>query len=254
MHSAPNNFEIVQTLRRMSVNLCAGAVLLMTCVPLSFAQQPGQPIFSSPEKASDALFAAVRSNDEPSITRILGGNKELATSGDEQEDKRDRRQFVEKYQEMHRFATEPGGTMVLYIGAENWPFPLPLAAKDGRWYFDSDAGAEEIFFRQIGENETTAITTCRALSSGSQQLNKLPTPLHGYRFRAIPDQRAGGTSHTFMFVAYPAEYRSSGVMTFIATPDGHVYEQDLGPDTAKLAISLSQWQPDADWHLVDSDR
>ena len=258
------------------------AALLITCVQAAFGQKSIQPTFGSAEQASDALFAAVRNNNEQTIARILGGAKELVSSGNELDDKRDRERFVQKYGEMHRLVREADGTMFLYIGAENWPFPIPLASKNGRWYFDSDAGADEIFFRQIGENETTAIVTCRVLAlDGQQASSKVPVdasidlyarslmraqggnavktstteagppPFHGYRFRVVPQRGTGSTSSKYVFVAYPAEYRSSGVMTFVATQDGNVYEQDLGPETAKLANSINRWTPDANWHLVE---
>jgi len=64
---------------------------------------------------------------------------------------------------MHRFVQEPGGVTALYVGAENWPFPIPLVSRGGVWRFDADAGSNEIRFRRIGENEVTAIGICHAL-------------------------------------------------------------------------------------------
>jgi hypothetical protein len=55
----------------------------------------------------------------------------------------------------------------------------------------------------------------------------------------------------FAFIAYPAEYRSSGVMTFIAGPNGVVYEKDLGPETAKIATSMTRYNPDPSWRLAE---
>jgi len=68
---------------------------------------------------------------------------------------------VQKYAEMHRWVREAHGGMVLYIGAENWPFPIPLVSRNGVWRFDSDAGTHEIRYRRIGENEMTAIALAR---------------------------------------------------------------------------------------------
>jgi hypothetical protein len=56
----------------------------------------------------------------------------------------------------------------------------------------------------------------------------------------------------FAFLAYPAQYRSSGVMTFIVASDGIVYQKDLGPETATLARALRQYDPDASWHPVEA--
>ena len=99
--------------------------------------------FSSPWKASSALFQAVQNSDEEALERILGAGKEVTSSSDEIEDKLERERFSEKYQEMHRLVREPAGSTVLYIGAENWPFPIPLVSKDGVRFFDSDTGTAE---------------------------------------------------------------------------------------------------------------
>ncbi len=64
---------------------------------------------------------------------------------------------------MHRWVRESGGIETLYIGAENWPFPVPLVSRNGVWRFDSKAGFDEILFRRIGENEVTAIGMCDTL-------------------------------------------------------------------------------------------
>jgi hypothetical protein len=129
----------------------------------------------------------------------------------------DRDLFVQKYQEMHRLSGEPDGPVTLYIGAENWPFPIPLIKENGTWRFDSDAGKKEVLFRRIGENELVAITG------------------------------PGG----FTVVAYPAEYRSSGVMTFIVREKGFVYEKDLGANTAALASTMAAFHKNAAWRAAE---
>src|SRR5271156_329295 len=126
----------------------------------SFAQDSQPKEFSSPGEACDALFQAAQKKDEPALEAILGAGKEVTSSSDEVEDKLEREQFTRKYQEMHRLVQELDGTTVLYIGAENWPFPIPLVTKNGAWYFDSSTGAQEILFRRIGENEAVAIQVC----------------------------------------------------------------------------------------------
>src|SRR5947208_1163316 len=90
------------------------------------AQQAPQPTFSSAAEATQSLFQAVQSNNEETIANILGGPTELTTSPDKGQDKADRELFVQKYQEMHRLGLEPDGSVTLYIGAENWPFPIPV--------------------------------------------------------------------------------------------------------------------------------
>jgi hypothetical protein len=112
-------------------------------------------------QASKALVDAEHNNDEKAMLEVLGPDaKQIVRSGDPTEDERNRATFVNKYELMHRFVPEPGGT-VLYIGAENWPFPVPLAKHGDQWYFDTEAGKHEILFRRIGYNELSAIRVCR---------------------------------------------------------------------------------------------
>src|SRR6202162_1088 len=125
--------------------LAAAAILLAGCFSLpSMAQQPGQKTFSSPEDASQALVTAAQSNDEKAMLDILGAEgKQIVSSGDDAEDAESRANFVRKYQEMHRLAKEPDGSTALFIGAENWPTPIPLLNKGKAWYFDTEVGKKE---------------------------------------------------------------------------------------------------------------
>src|SRR6267378_4166047 len=80
-----------------------------------------------------------------------------------------RTRFTTKYEEMHRFVTEPNGTVTLVVGAENWPLPIPLVNKNGAWYFDTLGGKDEILFRRIGKNELAAIQACSDLVDAQKQ-------------------------------------------------------------------------------------
>lgn len=233
--------------------------------------------FSSPADAGQNLFKAVQANDEHAIDNILGGPTDLASSGDEALDKADRQMFVQKYQEMHRVAREGDGSMMLYIGAENWPFPVPIVQKGGVWRFDSAAGQKEVLFRRIGDNELTAITSCHEFvadenqnrsnpagsPTGTKMAGNFPASLvskaaaksggghralyHGYYFHVSAGRPNGG----FILVAYPAEYRSSGVMTFVITEKNQVYEKDLGPNTSAIAGAMTNFHKDASWQDAD---
>jgi hypothetical protein len=140
------------------------AVLALGYAQVCLAGSPSQTTFPSAEAGSRALFLAVQQHDEQALTKILGAGKDLISSDDEVQDGLDRQQFIQKYQEMHRLARDPDGDTVLYIGAANWPFPIPLESKDGVWRFDPDAGRQEVLFRWIGENEIAVIETCRYLA------------------------------------------------------------------------------------------
>src|SRR6266480_4759939 len=151
------------------VALAVSALLTLGYARLSFGQRSEPKTFSSPGEASNALFQAVKNEDEQALAAILGAGKEVTSSSDEVEDKLERERFGQKYQEMHRLVREPDGSTVLYIGAENWPFPIPLVSKNGVWYFDSDTGKQEILFRTIGENEAVAIQVCDTFARAGKQ-------------------------------------------------------------------------------------
>jgi Protein of unknown function (DUF2950) len=263
-------------------------MLIAASPRLCFARHSGPQRFSSPEEASHALFAAAKNDDDRALMQVLGAGRELVSLEDKTQDKLEREQFLTKYQEMHRLVREPDQTTVLYIGAENWPFPVPLVSRNGTWSFDAKTGMREVLFRRIGENETKALDACRALAAakrGSKTTltgEKTDKPIstlianqtndgstnqhgetfryHGYYFRILGDREndaAGGASSdlssdkTTFIVAYPIEYRKSGVMTFIVSGDDVGYQKDLGPNTAKLAEAIATYKPNRTWHPAE---
>ena len=298
------------------LHLATVAILLAGCIGArSMAQQKGQKTFPSPEAASSALITAIQNNDEKTMLEILGPDgKEIVSSGDDVEDREHRANFVKRYQEMHRLVNEPDGTTTLYIGMRNWPAPIPLVNKSGSWYFDTDAGKQEILFRRIGRNEISTIHVCRELVAAqkeyfstqhnqyAQQIfsdegqhnglywkvaegepqspigplvasavaegyikgrNVAPTPYRGYLYHVLTRQgksAPGGAKNYivnakmtegFAFIAYPAMYRSSGVMTFIVGPDGVVYEKDLGQKTEVLGKAVKEFNPNSSWRKTE---
>jgi hypothetical protein len=255
-------------LRRPTAGASLIACTLLVAGKLCLAgPASSQTTFKSPDEASRALVSALQRHDEPAVTEILGGGSELSASDDEGVDTLERERFVQKYQQMHRWAREPDGVRTLYIGAENWPFPIPLVSHNGAWRFDSRGGAEEIRFRRIGENEVTAIGMCDTLvkaethpgtDSEADRLVKTRLPnveetrkpllFHGYYFHILSKGKG------FAAIAYPAMYRSSGVMTFVVTQDGSVLEKNLGPTTANIAGAMTRFHPDATWTSAASAR
>jgi hypothetical protein len=132
---------------------------------------PGDPVvqqtFESPEKAASALAQAAESGGANALVLILGEDaKALVTTGDAVSDKAELQAFASKYQQMNRWVEMSDGSRVLYIGADNFAFPVPLAKNtSGRWYFDGVAGAEEIRARDIGRSELLAIDACAVLAN-----------------------------------------------------------------------------------------
>jgi hypothetical protein len=310
------NLNIDKGYRAMVRELAALAILLAGCFPAcALAQQPGQKTFSSAEEASSALVSPMQSNNEKALLELLGPDgKRIISSGDEIEDLHTRANFVQRYLEMHRLVDEPDGTTVLYIGAKNWPTPIPLVHNASGWYFDTEAGKREILYRRIGRNEMSAIRVCQELAAAEHEYHDTqhsqyaqaifsdegqhnglywkvasgepqspigplvanavaqgyapgrsgaPTPYRGYYFHILTMQgrhAPGGSkqyivdgkmTEGFAFLAYPAEYRSSGVMTFIVGSDGVVYQRDLGKETDAIANSMKKYDPDSNWRKAE---
>jgi hypothetical protein len=286
-------------------------------IPPAHAQQANEKTFATPGEAVQALYTAAQDNDQTALSAIFGKNAgDLLHSGDEVADKKAGENFLRRYGEMHRMVVEPDGTATLYIGAENWPFPISIVKNtSGAWFFDTERGKQEILYRRVGTNENDAIEICKALvqaqreyassvragesskhyamkfisddgkenglywkasdgkpaspigpliaDAASQGYSDKAAPFHGYYFRILTKQGAsskgvakdyavnGDLVRGFAFVAYPAQYRNSGVMTFIVNQDGIVYQKDLGPDTQSTASAMTEYNPDNTWDPVD---
>ncbi len=318
----PNSqsYKPTETRRWNFVPLVGAVLALALVVPRAHAQQGNEKTFGSPGDAVLALYNAAKANDNQALDAIFGSNaKEILQTGDAVADKKMATDFVRRYDQMHRVVIEPDQTATLYVGAENWPMPIPLVKNSGgAWYFDTESGKKEILYRRIGTNENDAIevldtlvaaqheyaTTVQegdkakhyagkflsddgkhnglywktsdnetpspigpllvqAAGQGYNMQQGKPEPFHGYYYRILTAQGAAakGGAHSYLvngeltkgfaFVAYPAEYRNSGVMTFIVNADGVVYEKDLGPDTATLAGGMAEYNPDKTWAKVD---
>lgn len=146
--------------------LLVGAGNVRNCL----AQSAGQKTFKTPQVAADALVQAAKDRNKETALSILGaGGNEVLFSGDPEEDARKHQLFVDKYQQMHRFVTVGKHTDILYIGAENWPLPIPLVKGKEGWYFDTEGAKREILFRRIGENELSAISVCLAIVAAQNE-------------------------------------------------------------------------------------
>ncbi len=284
------------------------------------AQPSNEKTFASPGDAVLALYNAAKTSDGKAADAIFGSNAgDILHTGDKVADDNMRTNFVTRYDQMHRVVLEPDGNVTLYVGADNWPFPIPIVKSgNGSWYFDTESGKKEILYRRIGRNENDAIDILHSLVDAQRDYladthdgdktrhyaakfistegkqdglywktsdNDPPSPIgpllvsaagegynmqqgkaapyHGYYYRILTKQGAaakggardymvnGELTKGFAFVAYPAEYRNSGVVTFIVNQDGVVYEKDLGADTAKIAGAMTEYNPDSSWSPSD---
>jgi hypothetical protein len=294
--------------------LVIGVVQLKT-TKLALAKDT-QMTFQSPSDAGAALAQAVQSGNELAVAQILGlDTKALLTTGEKEADLAALKIFASKYERMNRWVDMTDGSRVLYIGADNFAFPVPLTKNSsGRWHFDAVAGAQEIRARDIGRNELLTIDACSELADAQQMyiavtdsgafaqriistpgkqdglywpasdtqnesplasLSELPDsslpslspdqPLvvDGYVLRVLTaqgdDAPGGAMSYIvngkmtggFAILATPVKYAETGIMTFMTGVDGVIYERDLGPDTAKVAASITEFNPTDDWSSVE---
>ena len=302
--------------------LTARLLLLGLVIPLAAcnkSQKPSVSVFATPDEAGNALLAAAKAGDQAAMVAIFGpDSKELISSGDAVEDKNAVEAFVEKYGVMHRWRRLVDGSQMLVVGADNFPFPVPLKKNaGGQWFFDTAAGKEEILNRRIGRNELAIIEVCQAVAEAQAEYFARPhngatakqyalkfisdpgkqnglywksdegqpesplgplvafataegysarpdahTPFHGYYFRMLKGQSSnapGGAKDYmvdgkmvggFAFVAYPAEYGNSGVMSFMMNQDGVLLQKDLGKTTTETATAMSEFDP-AGWTPVE---
>ncbi len=301
----------------MLMALCAVSISLVSCSKQEKpALQAEQKTFASPAEASAAFFAAAKSGDQDALLAIFGKDaKDILFSGDAVKDNNSLQDFVAAYSQMNRWAKTKAGAQMLFTGADNHPFPIPLGQNpSGQWCFDTAAGKDEILARRIGDGELTAIAACGAtvdaqlqyfsqthdgdqvkqyaqrfgsdqgkqnglywaVAEGQPQspLGTLgdfakavgytatgdkPQPFNGYYFQILTkqgDKAQGGAKDYvvngkmtggFAILAYPAEYRNSGIMTFIVGKDAVIYQKDLGENTADIARAMAEYNPGDGW-------
>jgi Protein of unknown function (DUF2950) len=149
----------------------AASVMVMTLLFAGITSYAAlkQKLFASAEDAVKDFVAAMRSNDDKELVAIFGtAAKELIFSGDPVSDKQRKERFISRYDQKNSLSQE-GNKMVLIIGENDWPFPIPLVKKAGKWFFDTVAGREEILDRRIGENETSTVQTLLAIVDAQRE-------------------------------------------------------------------------------------
>ncbi len=282
--------------------------------------QVKQKGFDTPQQAADSLIQSAETFDVPALEDILGpGSEDILRSEDPVMDKKRAVDFAKQGREKNSAEVDPKNPnrAILSVGVEEWPLPIPIVKRKGKWYFDTKAGRKEILFRRIGTNELDAIEICRGyvdaqdeyalekhddstVNQYAQRVISTPgkqdglawknpdgtwggpvgedvakaleegysdkaRPYHGYYFKILKGQGpaapmgqmdfvvGGAMIGGFALAAAPAEYRVTGVQTFIVGPDGVVYQKDLGPDTLKKFQSMDRYNPDKTWHETDDE-
>jgi hypothetical protein len=152
-----------QRIERIAALVMVAVVFVLGCSnkPANTAAETPQKTFATPAEAGQALHAAVQAKDDKALTQVLGSKAQKLVSSGSATDS-----FAKKYDQMNRLVAMTDGSQVLYVGADNYPFPVPLA-RDGssRWYFDAAAAEEELRTRRIGGNELSAMDACRLIAN-----------------------------------------------------------------------------------------
>jgi len=316
------------------------AICFFACALKAHAQAAAPSTFSSGDDALQALISAAKEKDRTALAKVFGADYDKLLTGDEVEDNKDLEEFSTAVGESAQLQKVNDSKFVVTVGRDNWPMPIPLVERDGKWFFDTKSGLEEVLNRKVGENELSAITTCRAYavaqweyytegdwdhdgvaeyaqrlistsgkhdglfwetseedkpsplgklvaaaraegygpktetpgtagkggSSESEAVSAERAPYHGYYFKILSRQgpAAPGGKYSYVIngnmiagyalIAYPDKWGSSGVMSFIINQQGRVYQKNLGPNTARVATAMTEYNPDPTWKLVKADQ
>jgi hypothetical protein len=310
-HSEPNMASRWTPWAALAVLL----LLLLAASPARAAAAGTQATFKTPEAAVDALFTALKNNDDGALLDLFGReNGDRLLSKDKAAARESRQRLYQASQEALTLRKDSADRVVVVIGKEAWPLPIPLVRSGDDWRFYTAEGLEEIVNRRIGENELNAIQVCRAYlgaqrqyaskirdNSGvrkfAQRLNssvgkqdglywdpaaangeespfgplvaeftkggrKAGDPYFGYYFRVLTRQGShvpggrynyvinGNMIAGFALVAFPAEYGNTGIMTFVVSHHGRIYQKDLGPRTNDIVKGMQEYNPDSTWKEV----
>jgi len=161
-------------------------------------EKPSVRVFASSDEAGDALIQAGKSGDQSAVLAILGTDaKDVISSGDAVSDKANVERFMAAYGEMHRWRRLADGSQMLIVGADNYPFAIPLKKNAaGQWFFDTAAGRDEVLSRRIGRNELATIDACLAAADSqfeyfSQRHSDGTTKQYAVKFISDPGKQNG---------------------------------------------------------------
>ena len=272
----------------------------------------GQAVFASGEEACIALIDAAKKNDIKRMMEIFGPQgKDIVFSGDENLDAEVRAYFAKTAEGNFEIEKTEDGDYIMEIGDDDFPFAVPLAKYDGKWFFNTPEGLDELINRRIGRNEIFTINVCDALAktevehakmriaadgareyamkflNATEKSNALywnpetgnkenlicsdlakaalepgdekRQPYYGYYYKVLkaqgPDAPGGKKSYLvngklkkgFAILAYPAKYGDLGIKSFMVSKNGMIFEKDLGDDTEKKALAITEYNPDDTW-------
>ncbi len=153
--------EKITTMHLSIIASLVTVVILTALSALSAAAEIAQKSFGAPDEAVNAFVEALKKGDTAELSAILGpGSEDLLFSGDKVSDRQRAEVFIKAFEEKHELEGEQHGSVTLDVGKDNWPFPIPIVHRGNAWFFDTEAGKEELINRRIGRNELDAIQVC----------------------------------------------------------------------------------------------
>jgi hypothetical protein len=301
----------------LALTLAVAAQSTSTSKPAPGPAAPAVKTFDTAQHAADALLTAAAAFDVSAIEALFGPQgRELVVTGDSVQDKSRLDEFSARAREKSSVAVDPANAnrAILIVGSNDWPMPVPIVKKNGKWSFDAAAGRIEILNRRVGSNELDAIDICRGFVEAqheyaltkhdgaevnqyaqriiatpgkqdglawknpdgswdgpvgegvaraiSEGYSEKTEPYHGYFFKVLKGQGPaaplgqmdyvikGVMIGGFALVAAPAEYGVTGVMTFMVSNDGVVYQKDFGDNSLTNFKTMERFDPDKTWTPV----
>jgi hypothetical protein len=150
--------------RSRGTGTIVAALILSALAPGFSTNAPAadEQTFGSPDEAVSALVTATTNHDTNALHAIFGAEGHKLVSPDVVQAAEDYKMFAQRVAEKTQLSTNADGNISVGLGADGWPFPIPLVNQDGRWHFDTAAGRTEILNRRVGMDELGAIDVCRA--------------------------------------------------------------------------------------------
>jgi hypothetical protein len=127
------------------------------------APAAGARSFDTPQQAANVLVDAAEKFDVVALGQIFGpGGEDIVFSGEFAQDRQHAASFVAEAHEKKSVSVNPKirNRAFLLVGNEDWPFPVPIVERGGKWFFDATAGRQELLNRRVGANELDAISIC----------------------------------------------------------------------------------------------
>jgi hypothetical protein len=231
----------------LSCVLALLVVVMLQGTALAAQTQAKQKTFETPEAAVGALVQALRDNSEKELLALFGpGNAALISSGDEVEDREESAKFISHFDEKNRLEKAGGSKVILHVGNDDWPFPIPVVKIGKDWRFDTKLGKEEILSRRIGRNELAAIQTCLAIVDAQREYATMDREGDGLLKYAQKFHSDEGKRDGLYWESAPGEKPSPlGPLVAEAQSKGYVKEKKPAPYHGYFFRMLTEQGKDA---------